>query len=98
MEDKLLTPIVYTPNILQHISRCEMILSRIPDNNIVKQFLIKELYNPIHVCATKLSHTDYILKHISQIENYKAEKEILEFKTSIGEGARRKLARRIKTV
>ncbi len=38
LSSKLLARIIYTPNLLFHISRCEMIISRISHNNIVKQF------------------------------------------------------------
>lgn len=61
-----------------------MIFSKISDNNIVKQFIIKELDNQILVCATESSHTENILKHISQIENYHVEKDIMFFKNSKG--------------
>lgn len=81
----LFAPILYTPNILFHITRCEMILSKISGKNIVKQYLINELNKQIIVCAIESSHTENMLKHISQIENYDIERGIQHFRDSKGE-------------
>jgi hypothetical protein len=54
LKSKLLAPIVYNDSIIENINNCEYILSRIPDNNLVKQKLISEIENSkIKVIALK---------------------------------------------
>ncbi|MGH2168267.1 hypothetical protein ACQ1Z1_14425, partial [Enterococcus faecalis] len=65
--------------------RCEMILSKISDNNKGKQFLINELGKSIKVCATEWTYTKIILKHISQIENYVIERKEIQLQDSKGQ-------------
>lgn len=97
VENKLLTPILFTsPHfsiIPYHIQRCELILSKLPDNNKVKQFLIKEFDIPIIVCASNSSthgepgsyesrYTYDILEHVDKIENYTIIREDIKFSSS----------------
>jgi len=68
LDVKFLAPILYTPNILLHLKQCEMILSKIPDNNKVKKYLINEMNSKIKVVAKEHEQTDIILNKYFQKE------------------------------
>jgi hypothetical protein len=53
LKSKLLAPIIYTDYIIENINYCENVLSRIPDSNVVKQFLMQKLEEPIEITAIK---------------------------------------------
>jgi hypothetical protein len=72
----LLAPIVYTDSIIENIKDTEYILSRIPDNNVVKQILMSELENKIEIIADKAFNTDEVNKVVSEIDNFHVEEDI----------------------
>jgi hypothetical protein len=72
-KNNLLAPIVYNDNIKDNIKHCDYVLSRIPENNMVKNYITKELDNKIIVTADLGIRYKEILKVISSIKNYHEE-------------------------
>jgi hypothetical protein len=68
-KSKLLAPIVYTDYIIENINYCENVLSRIPDSNIVKQFLMENLEEPIKVTACRGNNSNKVNKAILEFNN-----------------------------
>lgn len=68
--DKLLAPITYNVSINENIVHCDYIISRIPSDNIVKLFLIKELENIILEKAELGDNFADLYKDICTIGNH----------------------------
>lgn len=68
--DKLLAPITYNVSINENIVHCDYIISRIPSDNIVKLFLIKELESIILDKAELSDNFLDLYKDIREIGNY----------------------------
>jgi len=70
LKTDLLAPISYNASIMENINNCEYILSRIPDSNFVKQFLLSELLeNKVDIIADKGINSEKINNIISNIQN-----------------------------
>ncbi len=66
---KLLAPIDYNDKILFSLKHCEKIFSRFHENNLVKQFLIREMDNNVITCAK--IREEFIKDYLNELQSYK---------------------------
>jgi hypothetical protein len=66
---KLLAPIDYNDKILFSLKHCEKIFSRFHENNLVKQFLIREMDNKVIICAK--IREEFIKHYLNKLQSCK---------------------------